>query len=262
MSRLFDPGPKSSADPWKLHPDNWVAQPGIVYHGTDEPALPRHDRGSGHSVDYGGSEGMHFGSKYAAYDRASVAGGNRKYIHSARLNAAQFPAPSGEPHSDDEANYGTPADKAVSEGKVVPYRNEYEGHGDVSYRAKPESVRTWSDDVHADPNAHPALKYLAERGYNPTLMRHEVVDHKDAYYEAVHGSPAAPQLFGGDVVKNGKAVSHHVELNDAISVAMQPGKGSGVGFRNNNLTKGQFYERDAVESAKPRLRRTSTTHYS
>src|SRR5688572_12697549 len=99
------------------------------------------DRGGGHSVDYGGSEGMHFGSKLTAYDRAKQ-GASRDYIHTARLNGELFtPAVAGEARkrvgyqnethqwSDDAANYSGVIDEAVGEGKIVPYRNQYENEG-------------------------------------------------------------------------------------------------------------------------------------
>lgn len=256
--RLFDPGPKAP-DAWKLHPDKWVQQPDVVYHATDAPALPRKDRGPNLSVDYGGSSGMHFGNKQAAYERAKIAGGERKYIHTARLNATQFTTQKGTPHTDDAANYGELADRAVREGKVVPYKNDYEADGSTSFRVKPESVRTWSEDVQADPTAHPALQHLASRGYNPTFEKRAMVDHTAAYYSAIHGKRSDPGFFDADVVKGGKAISHHVDEESAMKktqlLRTEPGNYN-VGFKRNNEGHGSFYEEHAVESAQPTLRPT------
>lgn len=267
QERLFDPGPRGP-NRWKLHPDNWVKRPDVVYHASDQPALPRHDRGPNFDPGYGNSSGMHFGDKTTALDRASSAFGTRDYIHTARLVGEQFtPANSGRATkgikpapvwSDEEANYNEITDKAVRQGKVVPYRNAYENVGAVSYRALPEVTKTWSEDVKDDPAAHPALKHLADKNYNPTMGKYDNYSPMDTL-DLRRNGPLQHQLFGADVVKGGKAVSHHINVDDAADERFNRAvvKGEyGVGFKQNNVVKENLGSIDQQSRAVPRLRPT------
>lgn len=96
--------------------------------------------------------------------------------------------------TDSAANYSLKGTDAVEEGKTLAYRNDVEAQGSTSYRTLPETARTWSEDVmqarnplngrpasekygwtgdeHAFRNKpHPALVHLAEKGYDPVVLR-------------------------------------------------------------------------------------------
>jgi len=237
--QLFDPGPKGP-DRWRLHPDKWVQQPNIVYHASDEPDMPRMDRGGNVDVGYGDSAGMHFGDKHTAVARGVLA--SRQFVHTVRMTGPLTPT-----MSDHDANYSDEAGRAVREGKTVPYVNDYEDPGAISYRALPETVRTWSRDVAADPTAHPALKHLAQRGYNPMLNAGQV--HKEAY-----DTPRPLQLFEADLLSGGKAVAHFVNEDDAFAHAQGlAAAGKPAGVKRNNW-RSIDYKKTASEAV-PRLTR-------
>lgn len=169
-------------------------------------------------ADYGSAVGMHFGTLRSAHERSS---GARAYIHPARIPSSTIShAPPGNfstigaheqiytgkmrsrrfgasedygehPWSDVAVNYSELATDKIEEGKTLPYINEGEHKGSTSFRALPETVRTWSEDVlgarhpetghtagregpdleHGFRNRpHPAYVHLAEKGYNPTIM--------------------------------------------------------------------------------------------
>jgi hypothetical protein len=166
---------------------------------------------------------MHFGDKATAYERAALA--SRQFVHTARLNGPRVST-----MSDADANYSDAAGKAVRDGKIVPYTNAYENPGNTSYRALPEATKTWSQDVAADKDAHPALKHLASRGYNPQLGVEEA-------YETRHAlQPRQDQLFAADVVANGKMVAAHVNEDDAFDHAHRlAATGTPAGVKRNNI---------------------------
>jgi len=99
-------------------------------------------------------------------------------VHAARLSSPKFTpkdhygsSAANEVWGDKTANSLLPStrdviEQQVAEGSVIPYKNETEDFGSTSYRARPEAVRTWSEDVQADNNSAPALKHLAKKGYN------------------------------------------------------------------------------------------------
>lgn len=226
-----------------------------MYHASGQPTLPREDRGEG-ELGYGRSLGMHFGNKAAAIDRG-MEKPNRQYVHTARLDPVKIMnVPQFTPvMSDEDANYSEEAERAVRFGAAVPYRNEFEGKDvannkdNISYRVLPERTKTWSEDVQADPNAHPALKHLAEKGYNPTISMPEArreIDQQRA------GANLQPQLFGADVVKGGKSVGHFVEPAEAFERIHSSGGGGGV--RRNNL-RPSFWQSDVAATVPPRLSR-------
>lgn len=183
--QLFDPGPEDQ-DPWKHSPENWLKQPDIAWHASNEQRLPRVDRtvsnptefNAEQFIQYGHAAGMHFGTLRAARERSeSAMYGRRAFIHPARMVGPQYVPNFGDGTSgegtnivtDEHANYSHIANDAVRRGEVVHYRNDMEDHGSTSYRALPEATRTWSEEVNTDDTAHPALKYYAERGYNPKI---------------------------------------------------------------------------------------------
>lgn len=246
QGRLFDPGPKGP-DRWALHPDKWLQRSDVVYHASNAARLPRHDRGGNLDVGYGDSVGMHFGDKATAIERAVLT--NRDNVHAVRLNSKQFT----EILPDHAANYGDDAGRVVREGGVVRYRNDYENPGAISYRAKPEATKTWSQDVTDDPNAHPALQRLAATGYNPVIQTNSVVNAPKP--------PVQDQLFAADVVAGGRSVSHHVNEDDAFEAAdalnakkRSAGGYGNAGVKRNNIQQGGGWLNDA-KKATPRLRR-------
>jgi hypothetical protein len=172
-------------------------------------------------TNYGSAVGMHFGDLEAAASRAP-----RPFMHPARIPAETLADPprgtfmterpggsiAGGPYrsnndivnretgertkdtrwSDSAANYAEKATDLVEQGKTLAYRNDVEAVGSTSYRALPETARTWSEDVmqarnplngrpasekygwtgdeHAFRNKpHPALVHLAEAGYDPSI---------------------------------------------------------------------------------------------
>jgi len=234
------------------HPDEWMQREDVVYHASHENTLPRRERGPNHQVDYGGSEGMHFGTKMAAYERAT-SGIRREYIHTARLSAEQF-TPQNEGHTnrawtDDMANYGATADREVRKGKIVPYENDFEGSGSISYRARADAVRTWSEDVKSQPNAHPALKHLARKGYNPTLEPHKMVDYVEIYHESGK-PPKAPALWDAELTTKGKtrAVGTEDEMFNKLKKAPV-----GSGVVRLNQQQGDRGWAEKVKQANPRM---------
>ena len=169
-------------------------------------------------ADYGSAVGMHFGSVKASTDR-----GSRPYVHPVRIPTETLAEPArgnfsterpgggiaAGPHksnsiivnsetgertpdtrwSDSAANFSSKATDLVEAGKTLAYRNDVEARGSTSYRALPETTRTWSEDVlgsttpgggnvpghSADTEhglrgtPHPALVAAAEQGFNPVL---------------------------------------------------------------------------------------------
>jgi hypothetical protein len=203
--QLFNPGKR--VDPWRNHPDTWVQNPDVQYHSSNDPTLPRVDmpsRGQGGSSDgFGGGEwsghGIHMGTVAAAFERDPT----REYIHSGRLNTTQFPTMGGKMvWGDEAANTSERATDAVRSGHAIAYKNDVEDPGSISYRVKPEKVKTWSEDVLEDDAAHPALRYLAEKGFNPTInpmdikiaTRNEQVGRGETPPLPMEGLPPEPSV--------------------------------------------------------------------
>lgn len=68
---------------------------------------------------------------------------------------------------DEAANYSQAARRAVEvHGQTVPYVNEAEDAGSVSYRSPRENLHTWAESVAADPNAPNWAKAASEQGYD------------------------------------------------------------------------------------------------
>lgn len=69
--------------------------------------------------------------------------------------------------NDHAANYSNAALSAVEEHELnVPYTNEAEAPGTVSYRVPRENVLTWAESVHEDPNAPNWAKAARDRGFD------------------------------------------------------------------------------------------------
>lgn len=237
--QLFDPGPRGP-DPWRLHPDKWIKGKNVVFHASNSQRMPRIDRGDVGDLGYGDSEGVHLGDKATAVERAVLTG--RENIHAVRLNSTQFTPVM----SDRYANYSQEATDIVRAGGVVRYHNDYENPGSVSYRALPESTKTWSQDVSEDPTAHRALQRLAGGGFNPVITASSVVDAPKP--------PVQEQLFAADVVSGGKSISHHVTEDEAFEAADALKATRPVGVKRNNLSHNDGWQQRA-KTAQPRLRR-------
>lgn len=134
----------------------------------------------------GSTVGVHYGTIAAGWDRvqhekdpapalshpvkfhSSQQFGRGDHPDLAKSNASVMP------WSDETVNYNESLTDMVEEGRVIPYRNDVEDTGSISYRADPKVMRRWSDDVLAAPKSghgapHPAYTYLAEKGYNPVV---------------------------------------------------------------------------------------------
>lgn len=67
--------------------------------------------------------------------------------------------------TDDGANYSEAAENAIGSGHNVPYRNDAEDSGSISYRSPRENLHTWRESVAADLNAPSRHRAIAEQGY-------------------------------------------------------------------------------------------------
>ena len=178
-------------------------------------------------ANYGSAVGMHFGDVKAGIERDKDR--TREHIHPVRIPSETLTDPprgnfsterpggsiAAGPYrsnvnvinaetkeispdtrwNDAAANFATKATDLVESGKTLAYRNDVEAAGSTSYRALPETVRTWSEDVlgASSPRTgraatagerpdeesgfrnepHPALVHLAQQGYNPVVRRSE-----------------------------------------------------------------------------------------
>jgi hypothetical protein len=151
-------------------------------------------------------------------------------------------------HWDDEsANYSSITTDAVKQGKVVPYLNTFEGDRSISYRAKPEATKTWSEDVLDSGIAHPALNYLANNKYNPALTMADIDEKRRSVMN--------PQLFEADLVKSGTSIAHGSE-EEMFGRAQKAPHGSGIAVRRNGNANFGFGRDAAVKATTPRLRPT------
>ena len=181
QQRLFDPAPYTAERDYA--PESWVHNPDVVYHGTQD-VHPHHPEAH-HPI--------HVGTYDAAEERGIRGLGvptDEWNVHPYRISGQfklapnqfyrrpfgdqpgrfEYPTPNqfqqfhGSPKSivtDDEAN-GWGERVVRQRGMNVPYVNEAEDAGSVSYVAPRKNLHTWSEDVQADPNAPTKLKAIAE----------------------------------------------------------------------------------------------------
>ncbi len=214
-----DPVPRAAGDILTYH-TNMGALPVAdnVFRGKG----PQSRDSKGRAVGEDGSlVGMHFGTVKAGYDRVShnkdpsAAQAHPVKFHSSAQFGAydtiegkqttplaeQTRSPS--PWSDDAANISEKATDAVETGYAVPYRNDVEDEGSISYRTKRANVRRWSTDVKLGigqrvGEPHPAYKYLADKGYNPVIETgkiHEAIQYQPRQLPLDNSgltNPAAP----------------------------------------------------------------------
>lgn len=217
-SRQIDPAEHEGVD-WdnEQYDENMEENEDYTDFSVDEKDRPM--------ANYGSAVGMHFGDVKAAVDRDKDR--IRENIHPVRIpgetvtppprgnfsterpggsiaagpmrsNVRIVNAETGEMKEDTRwadpaANFATKATDIVEKGGTLAYRNDVESAGSTSYRALPETVRTWSEDVlgatsprtgrpatageHPDTEhgfrnePHPALVHLAQQGYNPLIRR-------------------------------------------------------------------------------------------
>ena len=134
--------------------------------------------------------------------------------------------------SDEAANYAERATDLVEEGKTLPYRNEVEAAGSTSFRTKPDTVRTWSEDVmnarsprtgapagsgtevdwqdeHAFRNEpHPSLVHLAQQGYNPVVQPAKEKPKDVGYLQPQLLAPEGHEAFTANMTRNMTRTEH------------------------------------------------------
>lgn len=242
-------------NPADLEPDNWlkgsIKGTTIAWHGTDERALPYTDEPSNSPnlraipdydeddyrdhedsegrpmAEYGSAVGLHFGSLKSALDRSDTA--SRSYVHPVALPNSQVKV--SKPWSDYEANYDEQSTDRVERGEVLPYRNEFEDKGSVSYRALPNVAKTWGETVLEAHDQHDGFSdrwgrrttrpqglprpstgqvAAAQAGYNPVVpvTANKVNDVKRAHQQPMF----AAETFD---MQTNRYVGHHVTERDA-----------------------------------------------
>lgn len=271
QGRLFNPVGMYTGNPDAMDIEKWLSDQSrgpIVHHGSSESSLPAHDdpdrshdtgdeygwinansNAGAWSTDleddiaegrrraaFGYATGMHFGSKVAAYDRALQSGHEeqRTFLHSARIPTE---AVASGKFNDRTANFNPAVDDLVHGDQAIPYSNQVEDAGSISYRTKPEVVRTWGEDVMdaADRGraVHPSVEAAARSGYNPVHRvgwdRERDVAHWDdneASYRAhgMHNPEKQQRLWSHEVIesvpgKDDALASVHQSASDAASAA-------------------------------------------
>jgi hypothetical protein len=167
---------------------------------------------------YGYGTGLHFGTMGSATDRMTVHTGHpsdKNFIHPARIDTEITRR-----ESDATANYDPDIDDKVFMGKAVPYRNNSEDAGSISYRVRPEYTKTWSEDVidrhDSGRSVHPSMLAAAQQGYNPVAERSSVTNLSSQFAEK-RGIPVPgkqPQLWDEELHVEGKP-GFQVFRNDA-----------------------------------------------
>lgn len=190
---------------------DWARQQ--QWHSSKESVFPAKDRDIPEDLDerdkegneYAGAAGhplgFHVGSPWAARERDTFL--QHKY-HPVRL-IGEDSSPSSEhymavnedygydiPHvwSDDAANgAAVEATIAIRQGRNVPYRNDSEDRGSISYRAPRKNISTWAERVTSKPNSTFAEREAVRKGteivYTPyrypesTTSRQKLIDNDD-----------------------------------------------------------------------------------
>jgi hypothetical protein len=188
-------------------PGEWEQGADIVWHSSDSPTMP-HDAGSSSSSTGGGFHtGTKDAAEERAVVRGGVVNRRDRTLHPLQMGgqtalALSRPVDQGDDYaryssygatdpkaytpmggevrlrpgqlghsawSDDTANYSRAARHEVEvEGRNVPYVNESEHEGSVSFRSPRENLQSWSEAVKSDPNAPSRHKAVAAHGYELT----------------------------------------------------------------------------------------------
>lgn len=188
---LFDPSSYTAPEPeMDYEPSAWLGRRDISFHSSERSEMPLRESAGHFGV------GIHHGDFVAAGERGAMYGtGQSREGSTVRINPSQFlgahfrshihpirmtgeTAISAEPKeritaekeavagravfTDVEANTQLGKDIVVS-GANVPYANEAENKGSISFRSPRKNLRTWSEDVLGDPGAPQHLKNLAKQ---------------------------------------------------------------------------------------------------
>jgi len=187
---LFDTAPFTKPEPqMDYEPEAWLARQDISWHASEAQNMPTEGGGL-----FG--EGFHHGTLPAAMQRGRITSpssikaedylspNSRGFIHPVRVTGevALREEPSKETFSqrtdpivpqahkahplvfsDSEANRSDEVPRIIAAGQSVPYVNAVEGIGSISMRSPRENLRTWAEDVAADPGAAREHKLLAEQ---------------------------------------------------------------------------------------------------
>lgn len=175
--RLFDlPEEPDSVD--LTH--DWAGDTETLWHASPDKRLPSKDTGvdANDIGDYDSEAphpfGLHLGSSHAALTRSFD-----RLMHPVVLTGEEFsPMSLGYSDSvwdDNEANgRNARLTKEVRAGRNIPYENQYEDEGSISYRAPVQNVQTWAQSVAKNPSAHTyaerrAVRRGAELVYTPKI---------------------------------------------------------------------------------------------
>lgn len=232
-------------------PEYYRDKVGNRYHRDDFSGSHAMDK---NAAKYGSANGLHFGTQTAAIQRSTEAGTSsdavREWVHTARIPSDALKVSGGTrvPHFDDDgANFGPVAERYVNQGKAVPYTNYSEDDGSTSYRVKPEVVRTWGEDVMESRSAHPALRHVAERGYNPAVNIHQTNEATLARNWGMSSQGEQGTLWNYETypADGNQPTGFHQEHNDAMAAAKgDDGKQrelvKAAGYANRNLSSQQM----------------------
>jgi hypothetical protein len=165
---------------------DWARQQ--QWHSSKESVFPEKDRDIPESLDerdendneYSGSGGhplgVHVGTTWSARDRDTFIRNKYHPVHlqgedhlpSHEMDTALDPDYGFDiPHlwNDDSANGAVPeSTKAIRAGKNIPYRNDSEDRGSVSYRAPRKNLSTWAERVMTKPDSTFAEREAVRRG--------------------------------------------------------------------------------------------------
>jgi hypothetical protein len=180
--QLFDPGPAKEPETDHYDPANWAQSDATVWHSTLKKGSPHQTADIGMYGDY---SGFHVGSRRSADEATRYSRRRRDRSYPYRMTGSSALNPTfGEYQTDqttwrdddanDHYNYSdmhrpNSAHNANARGEHVPYLNEMEDSGSVSFRAAPENLMTWSEHVMSDPKSPAHWREKAQT--------HELVAH-------------------------------------------------------------------------------------
>ena len=201
---LFDPAPYTAER--NYDPRSWISEPDVAFHGTGDPKP--HEPYADHPIHSGtytsaeerGASQVRYGvdtwnvHPYRLSGQFKLAPA-RIYDPPRKASPLQFPNHGPQPAAlrkpdvnfwqqdrraprsivaDDDAN-GWGERVVARKGVTVPYVNEEEDAGSVSFVGPRDNMHTWAEDVLADPNAPTHLRAVAES--------HDIVLRPPAMYE-------------------------------------------------------------------------------
>lgn len=179
-----DPDPAVDVSDWARQ-QQWHASSASVFPKTDrDVSSPEEEDDNGEWNSAAGHPlGFHVGTPWAATDRDAY---SKKVYHPLSISGKETHPPNehymavSEDYgfdmpdlwSDEAANGAAPeATRAIRQGKNVPYINEGEDIGSVSYRAPRRNLRTWSQSVMHNPDSTFAEREAVRRGAELAYVR-------------------------------------------------------------------------------------------